>query len=755
MMWKRIAALCLAAALVGSVGLVSAEAAPSDQELMEVTAQVKTTLGLDTEIYDDFSGWSDEDALLGKRWHLEWNGDGVSLSITADADGKIYSYNRSRAADEEPFYAGNGGRLNIPSLPEDKSADALKAAQGFLDKVLTKNLETVKLEDDSTPSLFRSSYRYYGDVKLNRLDAPIRCSVTVDPADLQVTRFWRSDEYSGYLGKIPSADAKTTDEQARRSLKTTLDMEAKYVLDAEDKTAHVLYVPKYGDDYFVDGETGELVNLTQLRQKLARGEAGRADKNLMLTSMEMAPEAAGDMAAGLTQAEKEGAAKLEGALSKEALDGILKNAWPELGLDKYTLASASYSLREKDVPEAEGEEDEEAKKEYDVTCRLTYGRQDGSVTHNKYVTVDAKTGELQSMNSRHIQNDPENEKKPSYVLSVKNAQDKAEAFLTSFAGADYALLAQSEATDGKDVKGWEHSFTYTHQAYGYFYYDNRYSVSVDAADGSISSIYKSFDNEVKLADPGKVVSKVAAVDTYGNALAVRYGYGEIPVSVSLAPSEIRPILRENGVEYVVALKPVYTLAQPEDRSIQGVNASTGEVVYVPEPQDETRKMTYDDVAGSWVEKAANALAHYNVGFLGGSLLPAKELTQLDMVALLCSVDGMTFDLTDMDKDTRDILYNHAYYLGIVTPETREEDKVITRHQLVKTILDSVGYAKIAAMEGIFRCDFTDADTIPEMGYAALAQGLGLVYGGSDGAYAGERTITRAEAVAMLYQYMDQ
>lgn len=762
MKWKRIAALALSAALVGSVGAAGAEGVASDQELMNVTAQVKATLGLDTEVFDDFSGWSDEDALLGKRWHLEWSGDGVGLSITADKDGKIYSYNRSQTTSEEPYYRGNGGRMDIPSLPEDKSADALKAAQDFLDKVLTENVEAVKLEDDSTPSLYRNSYRYYGDVQLNGLDAPITCSVTVEPENLEVTRFWRSDEYSRYLSDIPSAEAKTTEAQARRSLKSTLDMKAQYVLDEDGKTAHVLYLPQYGDSYFVDGKTGELVNLTELRQLLARGASGGASSKLLNTSAAAdmaAPEEASRAEASLTQAEKDGAAKLEGALSKEELDTIIQNAWPELGLSKYTLASASYTLREKDKPapaETEGEEaaeTEEVKKEYDITCRLTYGRQVGSVTHNKTVVVDAKTGELQSMSSRHIQGDWENEVKPTYSLSMKQAQDKAEKFLTSFAGDDYALLAQSDAVDAKDTESWEYSFTYTHQAYGYFYYSNQYTVSVDAADGSIASIYKCFDNTVELVDPGHVVTKNAALETYGNALAVHYGYAEVPVSISLAPSEIRPLLRENGIEYVIALKPVYTLTQPEEKSIQGVNATTGEVVYYPETKEETQKMTYDDVTGTWVEEAANALAHYSVGFMGGSLQPTRELTQLDMVALLCSVDGFRYDPADTSKDTLDWLYNHAYSLGLVTPETRDEDKTITRHQLVKTILDSVGYGKIAAMENIFRCDFSDADTISEMGYAALAQGLGLVRGGSDNAYAGERIITRAEAVAMLYQYM--
>ena len=67
------------------------------------------------------------------------------------------------------------------------------------------------------------------------------------------------------------------------------------------------------------------------------------------------------------------------------------------------------------------------------------------------------------------------------------------------------------------------------------------------------------------------------------------------------------------------------------------------------------------------------------------------------------------------------------------------------------LLDRAGYGKVAALEGIFTCASTDPDTIPEggLGYAALAQGLGLV----EGTYAGTRTATRAEAAVLLYRLM--
>ena len=71
------------------------------------------------------------------------------------------------------------------------------------------------------------------------------------------------------------------------------------------------------------------------------------------------------------------------------------------------------------------------------------------------------------------------------------------------------------------------------------------------------------------------------------------------------------------------------------------------------------------------------------------------------------------------------------------------------------LLNSLGYRQVANLPGIFRCDFAAADAIPaaELGYAALAQGLGIVHGGDGLDYAAGRTATRAEGAMMLWQYM--
>lgn len=728
----------------------------SDQALMAVTAKVKTTLGLSTEVFTDFQGYADEDVLLGKRWNLEWSGDGVGLSITADDSGKIFSYYRSDSVSDDPVFVDSryfGGKMNIPRLPEDKSAAAFEAAKGFVNKVLEAPVETLEMENTYSPSLQQDVYRYSGKVLLNGLESPIDCSVSVRSSDLSVIRFWRGDQGAGYLNGVSAPVNNTTADRARSLLQGTLNFEAQYVLDDEGKTAHVRYVPLVRDDYYVDGETGELVNLTELRQKLWSGmTGGGANRFTAMAEDAAAPMESAKNDAGLTQAEKDGAAILKTALSKEALDQAVKAAWPEFGLDAYTLSNASFSIAEKDLPEGQ----EPTAEDYDITCRLTYGKQEGQVLRNKYVTVDAKTGTVKSLWSRRYFQG-EGEETYSYTTTLSAAQPKAEAVLKTFAGEHFSALALAASTDAqtKDRKDWQHTFTFQHKAGDWFYPGNSYTVGVDATDGTVSALEGSFDAEVKLVVPQSIVSPSEAAAAYAAAMDLPFSYLEVPVSISLAGSDIMPLLKEAGYSYVMALKTGYTLTQPEKGYVRGVDAESGKAIVDAYSDQPDHALTYDDLGSHWVKPAAEALAVFGIGLRGGSLKPSETLTQLDMIALLMSVEGYDYDPAKAIKDDTDWLYDRAYALGLVTPETRNETKAVTRGELVKLILNAAGYERIAALPGIFRCDFADAAAIPaaELGYAALAQGLGLVKGGSDGSYAAARSATRAEAVAMLYQYM--
>lgn len=733
--WTRLLALGLCAALALAPAAL-AESAPADQALEAVTALVKERLGLDTSAYSSFQGHQEEDPRTGVRWNLEWSSDSANLSVQADGTGKVYSYHLYDAGEsvQRP-----GGSLDFPKLPEDKSSEALTAARNFVDKALDGAVERCVLAAASTPSLRQTGLRFAGTVLLHDLPSPISCQVTLRAADLTVTDFWRSDSYAGYLSPLPDPATAVTEAQARTALRTTLTMEARYVLEPDGKTAKVRYLPAAGDDYYVDGATGKLVDLTALYEQLSpNGEFGAMAGGATNDSA-AAPEADKE---ALTPAEREGAALLAGALDKAALDAAVKAAWPQMGLDGYTLSATAYSLADNDGDGAET----------DVLCRLTYTRQTGAVIQTKRVTVDAKTGAVESLRSTRAYESDEAEK-VARTTTLDVGAGIAQTAVKTFAGGNADKVALAEREEASKPGQWEHRYTFQHTAGGYFYPGNSYTVGVDATDGTLSRLEGFFDETIALQVPASVVTPDQAADAYLAALTVPYGYVEVPVALDLAGDEVAPLLREQGYTYLTALKPGYALAQPEGKTVDGVYADTGAAVVTPQSKDDGAALTYNDLSGHWAETAAATLGKFGVGLPGGSLAPGQPLTQVDMLALLTSVDGYVFDPTV--PGAVDALYRRGYALGLLTPQARQEDKTVTRFELVRCILDAAGYGKVAALGGIFRCDFSDAAALDAstLGYAALAQGLGLVRGGSDGAFAPARTITRGEAVAMLYQYM--
>ena len=93
-------------------------------------------------------------------------------------------------------------------------------------------------------------------------------------------------------------------------------------------------------------------------------------------------------------------------------------------------------------------------------------------------------------------------------------------------------------------------------------------------------------------------------------------------------------------------------------------------------------------------------------------------------------------------------------MGVLTPAERRDDAAVTRGQLVKYLLNSAGYASVATLRGIFTCSYRDRSSIPaaDLGYAALAQGFGIV---RNERYESGKSTTRAEAAVMLYRLMER
>lgn len=720
---KKILSLALTLALTAGlcVPALAAEGDAADKRAAAVTLAVKEKLELDTSEYDEFNSSFSEN-LLTPTWRLYWSGDNGSLSISVTEGGRVESYSRSTYGSSVVKPVTNRGRFT-PTFPVLTKDQARETALTFLGKVL-EDCESVEMEPAGKSTLSANSYSFSGGILVNGLPSPFSYSIRVGE-DNTVTSFRRSGtDWSNILGEVPSNLPAAAEEDAGRALRSTFSFRLEYVLSDDGKEAVLRYLPNSTHDFYVDAQTGKLVDLTELYNGLNKNETtpGLSTRDFM--------EANTALKGGLTPAELEGVAKLEGVLSKEELDAALQKL-TALGLHKYTLGSVSYTVNSET-----GE----------VTARLQYTREVGERTWRRYVTADGKTAELFSVSSSLPWGE---EIKPT--ISAAQAQARAEAFLTAQCGAQFAKtdLYNADSALSEDYAGLSRSFHYVQKENGYFFTANSISVAVDCTDGSISSYSKSFDCDVPFRSPEGIVDLDAALDAWLATYDVALQYLAVPEALDPNLPEFQPLTKQ-GYSYLYRLTQAYQLER--SAYAHGVDAHTGNaVVTVPGVE---KAVEYDDLDGHWVAEKALRMAQFNVGWLGGSMEPDKALTQIDLVALLASTDGWLYDSGEGDADA---LYQRAYSMGILTEDQRDDDAVVDRCRLVKLLLDCTGYGDVAQIPGIFRCDFADAEDIPEeyMGYVALAWGLGLVEGDGSNCFQPTAPATRAEAAAVLYRYLDR
>ena len=240
-----------------------------------------------------------------------------------------------------------------------------------------------------------------------------------------------------------------------------------------------------------------------------------------------------------------------------------------------------------------------------------------------------------------------------------------------------------------------------------------------------------------------------ALDAWMNTYTVALGYLLVPEKLT-GSDAVSQRLTQMGFASFYHLKLGYVLERED--SLWGIDAKSGEPLgYTWQAEDSG--LTYSDIAGTWAEADVLRLAQFNVGYAGGTFQHTKELTQWDLICLLYSLNGYPMDPESATEAERNEVYATAYRMGILTRADRNDDALLTRSQLVQYLLDGAGYGSVAKLEGIFTCSYTDRASIPasEMGYAALAQGLGLI----SGTYAGTATATRGQAAAMLERLMER
>jgi len=693
--------------------------------LAAVTGKVKDALALDTERYKEFNGQLTEGE-LAPTWRLNWSGEGSSLEITASESGRILSYYRfdeDETRDSAPL-----------SLPKSDPAKAKNTAAAFLKRVLAPS-ETVDLDAAAgqTKSLQQTRYYFRGTLLLNGCPSPLSFSLAVRASDYAVVQFRRDSLETGFIGAVPAASFQMGQGEAEPMLRDTLSLRLEYVLDEGEKTAVLRYLPNSIHSFYVDDASRKLVDLTELYEELGNDrKLNSAD-----AAMENGSLSSADVSGGLTQAEQLGADKLKGTLGKQALDQKAKSI-SALGLDNYTLASVSY------------QEEESGKDAPVIAARLSYARRAEEETLYRWVTLDAKTGELMEVYSTRLWNE-----EPGKVKEDA-ARKTAEAFLTAQQGERFALCAAYTSDPaGRRENGlngvW--SFQYARQEKGYFFPSDQFAIEIDAVDGSVSAYSQSWSEGVSFDSPDGIVTAEQAVSAYFKTFRITRGYVAVPQKLDLSDPDYAPLARM-GYRALNSLKLGWQLTA-SDQYVAGIDAKTGKPVSMS--RDESDPLQYSDLTGSQARSAAETLADYGIGYAGGKFRPDKKLTQLDLVALLASTQGVLIDPDNLADGDADRAYQAAYGLGALQRAERNDNQLLSRIDVLKILLDAGGYGPAAQLQGIYRTGFSDEADIPEglLGYAALAQAMNVAQGDSAGKVDPNRSATRGDAGAMLLAFMQR
>lgn len=327
-------------------------------------------------------------------------------------------------------------------------------------------------------------------------------------------------------------------------------------------------------------------------------------------------------------------------------------------------------------------------------------------------TVNAKSGEVVSITN----NFGEYEKNKVLNESEKQqAESKIKDFLNTVANDKFTSTQKEQLRDNNNNL----TIDYTRIVNDIRYINNGINVTYNTKNNVITHYNCNF-TDFEFINPENVI---------GNAKAYE-------IILEYAP--VIPIfIKSEGV-----YKKVFTL----DKENIVVDAISGEI----KNKQHDYEYNYSDISGHWVEEKANKLAENQMGIKGNKLMPEKEITQSELLYLLCdAIYGKYYS----DYSTEQ-LYENLIRNGIVTQHEKNPDFFVKREDAFVFVIRMAGFEKIAKLENIFKVNYADGDKLSKdkMGYAAILSGLGIICG-DGGNVRPQDYLTRAEAITVVYNYL--
>lgn len=553
-----------------------------------------------------------------------------------------------------------------------------------------------QMKEVNTESALNDTYAHSFQFRLyeNNIPVPfVTVSVSVNKYNGQVSSF--SGMPDGFvLTSFPTAIPAIDKSAATAAYLDSLGFELSYhsTFDYNKKTLKIFAAYQTSDSgKYIDAMTGKVV--TQYNN----GPYPMIDK----MSQESANLGMGGDSSALTEAEIAEILKIKSLLSQQEAIEKIKAQAPAGAVTTYKVNSATLNEQYNDPGV--------------YLWNISF--------EDAYASVNAATGELMNFseyNSTYTGNRNVSEEKCRVIAENYLQKIVAEKYSTceySENNTDYTIYAASDLPD-------YYTFTYDRMVNGIRFDANSLSVTVNRKSGLIESYYCNWNQNAVFPTiegaitESKLMEIIDATASYGlmyqqtgdkGDVKLVYGFTKLLDSSLYDPKTGNP-LNWDGTAYIQTTRPEYT-----------------------------------DIKGHFSENAVLMLLQNGYYIAGNQFHPDQKITQLSFFRYLyCNQYNGT-----SDED----FYKALESMNILKKAEAAPASILIRQDAAKFLIRYLGLERAATHPAIFKAVFKDKISTSYQGYAALANGLGIMKGDLKGKFNGTGQMTNGQTAVAIYQLL--
>lgn len=595
------------------------------------------------------------------------------------------------------YYNGESNYSEKPTLNKISTDEAAERTKNLINSLNPEISDKIAVVTKGvTQNLYSNGFsfplqRYENGIKVLNNDGYVR--VNADATEIISFNLSYDEDVV-----FPSPNTVINENDAQKmygeKIGMALEYKADYDYKTKKRTVTPVYIPSESNKYInaITGDAEEFSNDISIMNDKAMASAGNSSKE----------EYAAADSRKMSEAEKSEFENMEGLKTKDELIEIAKN-------NPYTAVADDMILNWYNTSKSYYEEL--------YTATLSFERTDGEYKYTN-ITLNMETGEILSF----YKNEEIDVKQNAKAKKLSEEQTKAikEKAIYDLAGKKV-----------QEYKFDEKSKNYVRYVNGIPYRQDCIDADVSELTGEIRSYHISYSN-IEFPAVDNVISENEALSNL--FLQVDYNLCYAKMNNNDTDAKLIYMLEEN--------MPLI------------IDAFSGKLLnYSNEDYKTDIFEGYTDISGHYAENIINTLAKFGIRFDGKECKPNEAINQKDYIALLVSAFKSRKPIILSSNKDYDNEYFTARRENIIMPEEENPDEIITRELAVKYMIRAMELEEIASIPDIYICPFNDVVNLK--GHIAILNGLKIINGDGIGNFNPYNTLTRADAMIMIYNYLSE